>query len=407
MKLFLPDACWQKDLISGAVFLYFHRDGIGFTLHPSVSAFVTGIDPFEFFRIVDERKPSWAPKFFQFVEYWRVYRESLHDTRKLLEPLRGTIWKSILLSYPRGADAWEAATELLLSSTLPKLEIVQSVDPFSASDELFAHIFFEKYLELYYPNHSPQELVALGMELSAAPHDRSPVVIDWGKLYEYCDQLFGGTDLEWLLATSYMFRMPLFKEREAILLSNERLIPFLTSLPVEPTTDPGTKPSEEVLDVAAWSFFRQLVSPIVDPLDENRLQKLSQLIHNRADEIERLRTRCLRLAQELGKESDLPLLQSKISNHIRLNVQKEVQAVLGLDRRAVRDLLTTVFSDEKTWVSIATFLYSLVNGGEVLSAGSAIYAFASIGSKAFKTAADRKEKLRANDYTLLYRMKKL
>ena len=68
MKLFLPDACWQKDLISGAVFLYFHRDGIGFTLHPSVSAFVTGIDPFEFFRIVDERKPSWAPKFFQFVE---------------------------------------------------------------------------------------------------------------------------------------------------------------------------------------------------------------------------------------------------------------------------------------------------------------------------------------------------
>ncbi len=354
MKLFLPDACWQKDLISGAVFLYFHRDGIGFTLHPSVSAFVTGIDPFEFFRIVDERKPSWAPKFFQFVEYWRVYRESLHDTRKLLEPLRGTIWKSILLSYPRGADAWEAATELLLSSTLPKLENVQSVDPFSASDELFAHIFFEKYLELYYPNHSPQELVALGMELSAAPHDRSPVVIDWGKLYEYCDQLFGGTDL-----------------------------------------------------VAAWSFFRQLVSPIVDPLDENRLQKLSQLIHNRADEIERLRTRCLRLAQELGKESDLPLLQSKISNHIRLNVQKEVQAVLGLDRRAVRDLLTTVFSDEKTWVSIATFLYSLVNGGEVLSAGSAIYAFASIGSKAFKTAADRKEKLRANDYTLLYRMKKL
>jgi hypothetical protein len=406
MKLFLPDACWQKDLISGAVFLYFHRDSVGFTLHPSVSTFMTGTDPFDFFQLVDERKPSWAPKFFQFVEYWRAYRASLHETSKLLEPLRGIIWKSIWLIYPRGADAWESATELLLSSALPKPEIVQSIDPFSASDELFVHIFFEQYLQLYYPDHSPQELMALGKELAAAPHDRSPVVVDWGKLYEYCGKLFGATDLEWLLATSYMFRMPLLERRDAILLSNEGLAPFLSSLPVEPTPAPGTKPAEEVLDVAAWEFFRQLVSPIVDPLNDHRIQKLSQLIRTRADEIEQLRTRCLRLAQELGTEADLHLLQSRISNHIRINVQKDIQAVLDVDNRAVNDLLTTVFSDEKTWLSIATFLYSLLHGGEVLTAGSAIYAFANLGSRAFKAAADRKEKLRASDYTLLYRMKK-
>jgi hypothetical protein len=90
-----------------------------------------------------------------------------------------------------------------------------------------------------------------------------------------------------------------------------------------------------------------------------------------------------------------------------MNVQKDVQAALDLDSRALNDLLTTVFSDEKTWLSIATFLYSLLNGGEVLTAGSAIYAFANIGSTAFKAAADRNEKLKASDYTLLYRMKKL
>ena len=101
------------------------------------------------------------------------------------------------------------------------------------------------------------------------------------------------------------------------------------------------------------------------------------------------------------------MLQSRITNHIRVNVQKDVQAALDLNSRAVNDLLTTVFSDEKTWLAIATFLYSLLNGGEVLTAGSAIYAFANIGSRAFKAAADRNERLKASDYTLLYRMKKL
>jgi hypothetical protein len=58
VKLLLPDACWKKDLVSGALFLYFHDDPIGFTLHPSVSTFLTGVDPFGFFRLVEERQPG-------------------------------------------------------------------------------------------------------------------------------------------------------------------------------------------------------------------------------------------------------------------------------------------------------------------------------------------------------------
>jgi hypothetical protein len=84
MKLFLPDSCWSKELVSGALFLYFQKQPIWFTLHPSVSTFMTGVDPFSFFRLVEERRPDWAPKFFQFVQFWRDYIASLRDTDKLL-----------------------------------------------------------------------------------------------------------------------------------------------------------------------------------------------------------------------------------------------------------------------------------------------------------------------------------
>ena len=111
------------------------------------------------------------------------------------------------------------------------------------------------------------------------------------------------------------------------------------------------------------------------------------------------------VAQELGNESDLEVLQRRIAQHIRAKVEGEVQAVLSLDKKAVKALFETVFSDEKTWMGIATFLYSLTTGGAVITAGAAIYALSRVGSKTFKAAADRRQKLELNDYALLYRMK--
>jgi hypothetical protein len=111
------------------------------------------------------------------------------------------------------------------------------------------------------------------------------------------------------------------------------------------------------------------------------------------------------LALDLGDERDLEVLEKRITQHIRGKVEAEVQAVLSLDKKAVNELLDSVFSDEKTWIGIATFLYSLVHGGPILTAGAAIYALSSIGSKAVKAAASRRQKLEVNDYALLYRMK--
>lgn len=373
-------------MVSGAVFLYFHDETVGLTLHPSVSTFMAGTDPFQFFRLVEERQPSWAQQFFKLVSYWKTYRASLAQTMAILEPLRGAAFKTIWLAYNRDTYAFESATELLSSSSLAKHEIVASIDQFSASDELFAHIFFGKYLELVSPDKSNEDLFATGKALAQKSEEVFTANADWTALYQYCDQLFEVNNLENLLTTAYMFRMPALRRADAVLLSNPRLIPFLASLPIELQDDTNKGMGTDRLDAIAWEFFRQLVSPMIDPLNKTQVQKISELLKKRDKEIIRLKNRCFALAEELGDEADLELLQRNIRNHIRTSVEKEVQEVLDLDNQALNDLLDSVFADEKTWVGIAIFLYSLINGGDVLTAGSAIYALASIGSKAFKAA---------------------
>jgi len=159
--------------------------------------------------------------------------------------------------------------------------------------------------------------------------------------------------------------------------------------------------------VVAWEFFRQLVSPVVDPLDAERVRRLETVLNTRAGEIARMKTRCLQLAQELGQESDIRVLEARIREYVRVNVQKDVQDVLGLDNENLRKLMEAVFADEKTWLGISGILFSLLHGGggSILSVGSAICALSSLGSKAVKVAGTQRETLRSNDYALLYRLK--
>lgn len=156
-----------------------------------------------------------------------------------------------------------------------------------------------------------------------------------------------------------MFRLPFLERIPSVLISNPNLIGFLSSLPVDAKRKPDKDAMDVDLDVVAWKFFRQLVSPILDPLDKHAVGKLLRIIQRDSAEIGALRRRCFSLAQELGNE------------HIRGKVKGEVQAVLSLDKKAVNTLFETVFSDEKTWIGIATFLYSLTTGGTVITAGAA------------------------------------
>jgi hypothetical protein len=88
MKLYFPDACWRPDMISGALFLYFHREKIVLPAHSSVSTFLAGADTTEFFKYAENRTPSWQPKLSVFGQMWIQYRNSLAQTSLILDPLR-------------------------------------------------------------------------------------------------------------------------------------------------------------------------------------------------------------------------------------------------------------------------------------------------------------------------------
>jgi hypothetical protein len=391
MKLILPDAIWRPDIISGAVLLYF-RDEATFALHPSASTHLAAADPFSFFKFVEDRRPDWAQVFFAFVGIWHRYRGSLQHTFEMLQPLGEAGFNSMLLSYPRHDPAMEAADNLLRSSSLDEKAIFDCIDPFSASDELFAHLFFEKYLEFWHQTKRAENI-------ADAPRPEL-----WPNLYNYCDQLFAHHTLEQILTKVYMFRMPFLRSAASILLTNERLVPFMASLPVEGREAEESK-RENVVDVATWEFFRQLVSPAVDPLDEKRVQLLSKLKLARGAEATRLRDRCFALANELTGDVKMEQLPKQVQDHIRISVQKEVQELLDLDKQALGEFLDLVFSDQKSWAGILTFIASLVVGSPYLGAGAAIATLSNLGAKAYSVAASENRKLRASDFALIYRLK--
>ena len=229
---------------------------------------------------------------------------------------------------------------------------------------------------------------------------------DWKPIHDYCNDLFTNHTLEQLLTRAYMFRMPLLKHHNELFLSNANLPAFLASLPVEYSISrTDSKDSSEILDVGAWEFFRQLLSNHVDPLDPEKIQTIVKIISHRREEINRLKTKCYELAEDIGSEKDLERLTAHVANHIKKKVEKDLYDLLQIDKQVFQEFVTELFSDQKSWVAIATFLSSMMYGGEVLTVGSAIVALSSFGSKAFKQAAIKKKNLQSNAYSLIYRMK--
>jgi hypothetical protein len=131
------------------------------------------------------------------------------------------------LSYPRNQLAWQAAEDLIASSSLSFSKISELIDPYSAADELFSHVFFETFLELY---GSPS---GYGVADFIQAKSEQPRQVDWLALYEYVDRIFSKHNLEELLTIVYMFRIGFLQRMPSILLSNPYMVDFLASLPVE------------------------------------------------------------------------------------------------------------------------------------------------------------------------------
>jgi hypothetical protein len=405
MKFLFPDCLWSSAKISGATFLYFPARSIAITLHPSVSQSLTGVDPFTFLSYLEQRRPVWEGSFRQFFEMWFAFQRSLHATHTLLEPLRQT-YLSVWFSYNRGRHGWVAAGEVLEASQLPKDRIAGLIDPFHAADELFAHIFFEKVLEVQRPKKSPEDFVMLGQRFAAGSIPEPRTDFDWSSIYDYCETLFTQNTLPELLTRAYMFRMALLRRGEPfdLLLSNNNLVPFLASLPITESPNAPRDVGEISPDVIAWEFFRHLVSPMLDPLDASKVGLIGEMLAERGSEIDRLKNRCRELANDIGPQATLEALSGRVRDHVKAKVLNELNDLLKLDSTMFAKYVDDLFGDEKTWIAVATFLAGLLTGGEVVSAGSAIYALSQVGARAVKQAAARREKLASSSYALIYRM---
>ncbi len=407
MKLVLPDTIWSPHQLSGAAFLYFYEQKIGITLHPSVSVGLTGIDSLTFFKYLEQKSPKWKEDFNKLGGLYFSLNKNFNTNFQLLSPLKDKANLSVIqLAYDRGDHAFEKSCELLDSCSLEKEEIFETIDPLHAADELFSHIFFEKVLNVQNPDKSPDFFFELGKKV--AQNQKKGIELrndfDWAPIYEYCDELFRKFTLSELLTRAYMFRMPLLMQGDDFMLSNENLLKLLNSFPVENTGKKSSDDMEKKIDIITWEFFRQILSPYVDPLNKKTINRIIKIINKGKDEIKNFKNKCTILANDVSSEKDLEGVIKIVSNEIELKVSKDLNELLQINRKSFNNFMKDVFSNKATWVSLSGVIYSLIFGGPIITAGAAITAISIFGSKAVKNAFERKEKLQSSDYKLIYRM---
>lgn len=368
-----PDPITATDMLSGAVFLYFDRPLI-LTLPPQI------IEPasFELLDVIKKQKPAWSQTFLNLLAAWKQQQDAHGEVLSILNPLKNSSFKNVWVVYPADSSALERAGELIASTSLSLDSVAQLINPLNASGEIIRHILLEAYL-------------TVNKDIKA--------------LFNYCGDLFAREPLPYLLTKGYFLRLPIFAQAPEkdlrILLTNPHLIKFLNALPVSATTS-----ADESLDndVIAWELFREILSPILDPLDLERSELIAEMLTSRSEEVDRLRQKCRSLADQVKEPKGIEEMISQVERLIRNQVQKEIADLLKLDREALGQFFVALFSDDKTWLSLGAFLVGIIGGHINITTGAAIAALSSVGAKAFKTAADKREKLKRSDYALVYNL---
>ena len=405
MKLLFPEPLFDISLLSFSTFLYFQEEEITTTLHPTVSIFTTGCDPYFFAELIEKENPTWKHQFNYAFNVWNRSNEMLHNSSQFIKPLQKDYLKTVWLAYSRTEEAMKDNEDIISSTGLSHEELLEIIDIPMASQELISHILFEKFLELYNGQLPEQSKLMKDLKTKSFKETRAKN-IDYRELLNYCNTLFASNNIEQLLIKSYFFRIRTLKHFEDILLSNERLTKFLNKLPVEFSS--GKEEKKEYydnLDVIGWEIFRQLTSRYIDNIDpQERAQFIVKLRTKNNEEVITLKNKCLKLAEQYKGETNIEALVKNISQHVRIHTEKEIKDLLSLDDKQLEDVLTAIFSDEKTWLAIGTFIISLVTGGVILTGGSALAAAANMAAKSFKVAAENDKKIQSSDYGLIYRM---
>ncbi len=372
--LLFPDPITHAAQLSGACFLYF-EEPLLLTIPPQV---ITP-DAFGVFDLIQAMSPPWQNAYVTVLDVWQKQKRGCTVTLDLLKPLRDRGYcSSIMLAYPANFEALENVDQLLAAAGLHIDTAEHIIDYNCACSELVRHIHLERYLEL-------------GKDVE--------------KLYNYCDEVFQPEVLRKLLIRSYFFRpsasgMLKGTGLKSMMLTNERLMELLGRLPVEQENPQDKKP--DLLDVAGWEIFRRLISPQLDPLTLDDVSLIIEIREGRRDEIKKLKSRCVSMAEEVDLAASGSAIVAQIDKLVRTKAAPEIAQLLQLDEKALHELLKEVFSDETTWLACSAALGGLLAGQVSLTAGGAIAALSNLGAKAFKAASERREKLRENDFTLIY-----
>lgn len=397
-KLLFPDSLYDLNSISCASFMYFEKGQIAFSLHPTVSTYLSGCDPYDFFLYVQKKNPPWSNDYFLLFKLWVDSNNRLQQTNQFLLPLNKLkVYKSILLVYSKTEEILHETEEFISRLGMSYEDLFNVINIDHAAQELMAHIHFEKTIELY------------GSISQNTGNEFIKRNVDYHFLFNYCDFLFKNTTIKQALVKAYFFRLMTMGDFDNFMLSNENLIPLLSKLPQksnEIELNQEVKP-EDTLDIVSWEVFRQIISPYLDEKEpETRINITTDFLQTRNDEIRRLKTKCWILAENFKSDYDLLSLKNNIAKHIALNVENDVRDLLTLDKNSFGEIRDQIFSDEKTWLAILTFITSIFTGGELITAGAGLATLSNIAAKTYSTKSNINKAIKKSDYTLLYRIKK-
>lgn len=400
MKIFFPEPIFSLDQISTSTFLYFQKN-LAYTLHPTVSLYQTGCDPFKFLEILEHSEYNFKSKFKSIFEVVQGSTYSIHQTLNLIQPIQAKGYsKSIWLVYPRNEAALSRSETLIAKSGLSKQELLNIIDPVMASHELIAHILFEKFLEIY-----DSKVDKDFSNIKTKTFDEIVLKdIDYKELLSYCDSLFKKYEIEDLLIMTYFFRFQAFEKFPDILLTNEKLLQFLEN--INSNKIHSDLNHFENNDVISWEIFKQLTGKYLEEKSsEEQITKVLNLLDNSNEEIENLKNKCSQLAEQFKGERDLINLQKNIAKHVQIYTEKEISDLLKLPKGIAENVIDAIFSDEKTWIAFGVLLYSLLTGGPLLTASAALAAFSNVAAKTYKEVAEFEKSINKSDYSLIYKIK--
>jgi hypothetical protein len=373
--VFLPDPILDLGMVSGATLLYFDGPFIG-TTPPAV---VTP-EAFALLDLVASRRPSWTHRLESIVRSLLVANAAADKSWRALTAIAPDKFKRVYLSLPADREAFGRVDEMVSLSGFTYADLKPATIPTLSYAELARHIFLEMY-------------VGLGQ--------------DFESLYDYCDSVLGVETTDALEVASYLLRLQaLLKISSAspVLLTNGGLAPLFERLaslaPQGETVGGGGGVVDD--DVVAWEFFRVLVSRIVDPLNEQKLHVVGEILRSRRSQVLRLRARCKDLVSELSEQTSVVGLAERVLAVIESRLRSELRELFELDERSWREYVTSLASDKSVWIAVSGAIAGLTMGGATFTMAGTIATLATIGSAAVKARASREDALRQSDLALLH-----